>query len=313
MKITKLLGLVGVILLIYILSRIDLDHLVYILASADPSLIVLSVVMLFVTIILRTYRWKIIIEADGSAISLKDCFLTWLKGFSWGAVTPARIGDFSRAKFLTERTGISLGRSFLTVLIDRVFDIAILLTCTILSVLAISHLFGVEVLSVGVVSILALIFGFCLYILTHRKLIIRILRPLFNLLVPSGVKETTRTNFNDFYKALDLLSESRLYLLASISLSILSLLANGTASYILALSLGLNISYWYILVSAVISSAVALLPISISGLGTREATYILLFSRIGIAPEQAVSLSVLTLAWNLLPALPGMGLYLLKK
>jgi uncharacterized membrane protein YbhN (UPF0104 family) len=92
----------------------------------------------------------------------------------------------------------------------------------------------------------------------------------------------------------------------------LSWLVVGYGCFMLALSLGLNISYWYLLVSLAISSAVAILPISISGLGTREATFILLFSLIAIVPEEAISFSLLVLAWNLLPMLPGAILYVSK-
>lgn len=313
MRITKYLGLVGVILFIYIISRIDLNQTISIIASANLFLIILSVIMLLLTIISRTLRWKVIIKATGFDISLKDCFLLWLKGFFWGAVTPGRVGDLSRSQFLTNKIEISLGRSLLTVIIDRVFDILAILSLSTLGVLTIPHILKIGVFSLRNLLILLVIFGLCLYILANRKLTIKILGPLFNLLVPSKVKETTKTNFNEFYKALELLKEKKLYLFTSIMVTVFSWLVVGIATYTLALSLDLDISYWYILVSVAIGSAVALLPISISGLGTREATFIFLFSLINIAPEEAVSLSVLVLAWNLLPVFPGMSLYLLKK
>ncbi len=313
MKITKYLGLVGIILFVYIISKVNLNHIFNIFSSANLFFIVLSLVMLFFAIILRSLRWKIIINATGFDIPLKDCSLIWLKGYFLGGVTPGRVGDLFRAKFLTDKIGISLGKSVLSAVIDRLFDILVIFGLSVLGILMISQLFGIELFSLHYLFILLVISGLCLYILISRKRTARILSPLFNLFVPPKFKEKTKTNFDEFYKGLELLKERKQQLFASISVGILSWLVVGIGGYLIALSLSLNISYWYLLVSLAISSIVALLPISISGLGTREATFIFLFSLINIIPEEAVSFSLLILAWNLLPVLPGAILYLLKR
>ena len=313
MKITKYLGLVGIILFVYIISKINLNQVINIFSSANPFFIVLSLVMLLFMIILRSVRWRIIIKATGFDISLKDCTLIWLKGYFLGGVTPGRVGDLFRAKFLTDKIRISLGKSLLTAVIDRVLDILVIFGLSVLGILMISQLFGIELFSLHYLFILLVISGLGLYILISRKLTAKIASPLFNLFVPSKFKEKTKINFDEFYTGLELLKERKPHLFASFSVGILSWLVVGIGGYLIALSLSLNISYWYVLVSLAISSIVALLPISISGLGTREATFIFLFSIINIVPEEAVSFSLLILAWNLLPILPGMSLYLLKK
>lgn len=313
MKITKYLGLVGIILFVYIISKVDLNHVINILSSANPFFIALSIVPLFFVIVLRSLRWKVIINATGFDISLKDCFLIWLKGYFLGGVTPGRVGDLFRAKFLTDKIGISLGKSVLTAVIDRLFDILVIFGLSVLGILTISQLFGIELFSLHYLFILLVISGLCLYILISRKLTAKIFSPLFNLFVPPKFKEKTKINFDEFYTGLELLKEKKQHLVASLLVGILSWLVVGIGCYLIALSLESNISYWYILISVAISSLIALLPISISGLGTREAAFIFLFSIINIAPEEAVSFSLLVLAWNLLPILPGMSLYLLKR
>jgi uncharacterized protein (TIRG00374 family) len=314
MKITKYLGLVGIILFVYIISKVNLNQVINIFSSANPFFIALSIVPLFFVIVLRSLRWKVIINATGFDISLKDCFLIWLKGYFLGGVTPGRVGDLFRAKFLTDKIGISLGKSLMAAVVDRVFDILVIFGLSALGILMILQLFGIAVFSLCNLFILLVVFGLCLYILTIRKLTAKILSPLFNLFVPSKFKEKTKIDFDEFYKGLDLLKERKRHLFASISVGILSWLVAGYGCYMLALSLSLNISYWYVLISVAISSLIALLPISISGLGTREATFIFLFSIINIVPEEAVSFSLLILAWTWLPILSGICvLYLFKK
>ena len=313
MKIIKYLGLIGIILFAYIISNVNLNHVINIFSSANPFFIVLSIVPLFFACVLKSLRWKIIINATGFDISLKDCTLIWLKGYFLGGVTPGRIGDLFRAKFLTDKIGISLGKSLLTAVIDRVLDILVIFGLSVSGILMISHLFGIEIFSLRNLFVLLVIFGLSLSILTSKKLTVKILSPLFNLFVPSTFKEATKINFDEFYKGLEILNERKHHLFASILIGILTWLVAGYGCYMLALSLGLNISYWYLLISVAISSLIALLPISVSGLGTREATFIFLFSIINIIPEEAVSFSLLVLAWTWLPILPGMSLYLLKR
>lgn len=311
--IQKYFGIIGVILFVYIISKINLNQVINILSSANLFFIVLSLVPLFFVIVPRSVRWKILIKATGFNISLKDCILICLKGYFLGGVTPGKIGDFFRAKFLTDKIVIPLGKSVMTVAIDRMFDILILFGLSVLGILLISQLYSIEIFSVHYLFILLVIFGLSLYILTSKKLTTKILRPLFNLFVPLTFKEKTKIDFDEFYKGLELLKEGKYHLLASISLAVLSWLVAGIGCYMLALSLNLAITYWYLLISVAISSLVALIPISISGLGTREATFIFLFSIINLMPEEAVSFSLLVLAWNSLPILPGMSLYLLKR
>ena len=55
-----------------------------------------------------------------------------------------------------------------------------------------------------------------------------------------------------------------------------------------------------------------MLPVSVNGLGVREAFYILLFGRIGVSTELAVSLALLYLAVTFVASLPGGLIYALQ-
>ena len=55
-----------------------------------------------------------------------------------------------------------------------------------------------------------------------------------------------------------------------------------------------------------------MLPVSVNGLGVREALYVLLFGRIGAAPELAIALALVYLAVTFVASLPGGILYALQ-
>jgi hypothetical protein len=66
--------------------------------------------------------------------------------------------------------------------------------------------------------------------------------------------------------------------------------------YMLALALDMPLSYTQVSYAVAIGSLVTLLPISISGLGTREAAIIAYLGTAGISDEQALGFSLLVFA-----------------
>ncbi|GAH55102.1 unnamed protein product, partial [marine sediment metagenome] len=65
--------------------------------------------------------------------------------------------------------------------------------------------------------------------------------------------------------------------------------------YLLALSLNLSLSFLDIAVYMAVANLVVLIPVSIAGIGTRDATLIALFSLQGVSAEAALSYSLLVL------------------
>ena len=78
-----------------------------------------------------------------------------------------------------------------------------------------------------------------------------------------------------------------------------------------ALSSVISSSLWVRAVSK--ASFKSGVPVSVNGLGVREALYILLFGRIGVSAEIAVSLALLYLAVTVVASLPGGVVYALQR
>jgi uncharacterized protein (TIRG00374 family) len=77
------------------------------------------------------------------------------------------------------------------------------------------------------------------------------------------------------------------------SSSILIIILSFTQLSLLALSLGSNVSGFYLSMAYTISSISALLPISIGGLGTREAIFMGILSKDGVDTSIALAISLL--------------------
>ncbi len=74
---------------------------------------------------------------------------------------------------------------------------------------------------------------------------------------------------------------------------------------LLADGLGLRLRAADVLVFLPLHTVVSALPVTLNGLGVREANLVAFFDRVGLSGEQATSLAFLHLAWIYLVALPG--------
>jgi glycosyltransferase 2 family protein len=91
----------------------------------------------------------------------------------------------------------------------------------------------------------------------------------------------------------------------AIALSALLQLALATCQYLLGIGLGLDIALATFILIVPITNVIASLPITINGLGMREAGYLLLLGMAGVSKEQAVALSILYFAASLTGGFSG--------
>ena len=102
-------------------------------------------------------------------------------------------------------------------------------------------------------------------------------------------------------------------LISSILLSIVFQFVVIGVVFLTARALSLSIPLTAAAVFVPLVSLAGMVPVSVNGLGVREALYILLFGRIGIPAELAVSLALLYFGVTVIASLPGGLVYALQK
>jgi uncharacterized membrane protein YbhN (UPF0104 family) len=99
--------------------------------------------------------------------------------------------------------------------------------------------------------------------------------------------------------------ERPLAMLPAIVLSLLLQASLSGCQYLLALGLGLKIPLLTFLLIVPIANVAASLPLTVNGLGLREAAYVVLFAMAGVAKQDAIALSLLYFAATLVCGLTG--------
>jgi uncharacterized membrane protein YbhN (UPF0104 family) len=124
---------------------------------------------------------------------------------------------------------------------------------------------------------------------------------LFNRVLPLGFKSRARhvySQVNDYRRNPMLLAE-----VLGISLLVQGLRIG--VHYFAALSLGVRVSFSLFLVFVPIIALLSSLPVSIGGIGVREQSGVLLFSRVGVAEPAALAMQFLAYVVGVVATVPG--------
>ncbi len=270
-----------------------------------------ALILLPLSPIISIFKWRALVRAQHINVPFKMLAGAFLKGLFLGTVTPGKLGEFWRAKYLTELTPVSGGRAFYTALMDRLAVLVVIIPVALLGVLNLL-LFGRIKMEIGwliLVLFLALVSG-AIYFLIQRKEAQKVTKVLLGFFLPSSVREKADLFFRDFFKAM---KEMNPALFAKVlGWAVAYCLAMASIYYLLAVSLGVKIGFFNLFLIIALSWIVLLLPVTVLGLGTREATYIFFFSIFNIPGSLAVAFSLLILLVGIILSVPGIILILKK-
>ena len=280
------LQLIGVTLLIWIMFNVRWDLVIKVLTQLDQTYLIGYIFSFLAMVLVRTFRLRFALQKLGYIVNNVDCYIAIQEPSFMGAVTPGRLGEFARIGYIKEH-GIPTQQAISIVIIERLADISILLAFSVAGIVYIfapptyHPIWGI-ILMIGLLFIFAIIHG-------YSFLLFRLKEPL-NWILRWEPKFLTRPRKN--------LSHSFHFVMRQAAMPIFLLgLVCITLSFIqvyfLAKAFGFEVDYLVVMFAYTVATLASMLPISISGLGTREATYITIMGREGIVIEQALLFSLL--------------------
>ena len=285
----KYLTYLGLLIFVYILYSLDYNVVIENLKNINFCYLLFAFILNIPMVYFKSFRWQQILKIQTLNIGANSSFKYYMSSLYLGFITPGRIGEFIRVLYIKEeKQSREYGTIFSTVILDRLFDLYLLILLTIL---------GFSYLQLGIASeyILAITFVFFILPLIIIKL------DFFNLLIKSiGTKlsksfqEKASRFIKSFVKGIKL--SLNLYSIGSFSIyTILSYVIFFSQAYLIAMSLNIEINFIVLSLVMAISNTISLLPISISGIGTRDLVLIYFLVPLGITQESAVLYSTLVL------------------
>jgi uncharacterized protein (TIRG00374 family) len=234
-----------------------------------------------------------------------------------GFITPGKIGDFYRSKYLTDISNAPLSKTFLSVFFDRVSNLIALIFFALsggiilISIFDLENLFILSLILGASIFLIFLILGCSYFLKGHfSKKIKQFSKELLFRLLPLTWKRKAEYFFKELSLNIKKLKPILLFKLAFYELIYYLFLV--LVHFFLFLSLGSFIPFWYFLIILAIVVLVNSLPITIAGIGTREASFFLFLSPWGVSLSEAILFSLLILGWSIIIAFLGL-IYFLKK
>ena len=265
------LRLIGIGLLGYLLWKTDTSELLAVFGKVSIPLLLLAIILDIPSVVLKSLRWRSLMRAQDIHYSLWQSILAYYSTIFLGLFTPGRLGEFAKAIYVSNDSDIPIGKALSSVLVDRLFDLLLLVVVGCFALLTTTMLntwqtwFSIVLIAVGLVLAWWLYMtdkGFGWASQLASRLLGRIGR---KLLAPDSWLIEMRAGLKQL--------PTRTLLVASI-ITTLAYLVLFCQCYVLAVSLRLPLSYLITSYAVALGSLITLLPISISGIGTRDAVII---------------------------------------
>jgi len=304
------LALIGIAILAIILINLDIGKIVGILLGINLGLFLLAVVLDLLSAVLKAKKWQLLVNVQGRVLSFARATEYFFIGFFLSVLTPGRVGDLARALYLKRETK-SLGGALSTVILDRLIDVVMLFSLGFIAIVSFAVLFGREIVSFEILMGLAVLLVAAGLVVLKKNFIGFFLKPFFSMFVPEKFKGALKMTFEDFYSYFGKIRASMGRLFAASGIGLVTWLLAFGSTYLFILALGIEVPIYFIPLLVPIIMLLDLLPISFSGIGTRDAAAIFLFGLYGVSPEAAVAFSfVFLLSGYWVVALVGAGLFM---
>lgn len=275
-------------LLYYVVSKAGIDKVFLTLKGMNvPSFLIAVLIYLF-SVFVSSVRWQILLP---HGFRLRRLFSLYLIGSFFNNLLPGAIGgDAVKAYYLYKDMGRG-GVAMAAVFMDRYIGFSALMF----------------------IGMLAFPFGMTYF---HGSPIMWFLPATVALFIAGsfvviGLRIGERIRLlSEFYACFIKYKDQKSAVAKAFLISLIVQLTGIFAVYIVTLGLGVKAPLFSLFVFVPIISTITTMPVSISGIGLREASFVLLFGSLGIDPIKAAAVSF---AWFLSVAagsLPGLIEYL---
>lgn len=275
---------IGLFILIFIISKIDIAKTFKLLGSMKLAPLAVVVLSCPLTIFMRVARWKLLLFYQKIAVPYLKLLHFYMASFFWGGITPARVGELVRAYYLKQQVGCSGWKAISSVVTDRILDVIFAAVGGVTGLLFF-HMLNTKV----AMMILIIMFIPACFILFSKRASEYFYQEVLSKLLGGKFLKSYRDTDEEFSRGMTTVAGKNMvipFMVTGIIFGVYFLQAR-----LLAYSLGIDIKY--IETSLALSAAmlIAMIPITVAGIGTREAVLIFLLGQIGKSPEEAVSFS----------------------
>lgn len=301
-NIVKIVVSIG--LLIFIFNTIDLDLFINVVQRANPWWLLAALVTVILGVVMRSWRWQILLHAIGVRVSLPELTQIYFIGFLFNNLLPSGLGGDAIRMIELNRHSERGSDAVTSVVVDRFIGLTALQAIAIIALI-----FDWNAVPVAVAYFTVAVFSVSLvagYLLINRSLYAALRDKISLFKKITNIK--TIGNLFESFQRYPLPALGRAYGV-SLLFNMMLILVN----FFIGTGLGAEVRLAQYAIFVPITSIVLLIPISFAGLGVREETYRQLYGQVGVPGEVAVAMSLIYYVFgNICNGIIGGIIYLVR-
>jgi glycosyltransferase 2 family protein len=290
--------LLSLIILIIIYNKISLKSLSGVFMSIDYSYFAVFFLLIIIQLFIAAFRWNLMTSHLGRVpLRFRVSFEQVVGSYAANMLIPGKLGEVVRIPWMKKyklKTPVVL-----LVLLEKMLDIASVIFLMFISLLILKlsdfdFPFNIDtVFYISLILVLGMIFVFL-----FRKSVAKIIERLLSKKIQEKGEESFYFKIVEMLKLLD--SKSLLYFMISVLIWAVQLLQ----FYFIFLMLNVSVTILFVYAGCSLALLAGALPISVAGLGTRDAV-IISFFRYSASIELLAGVGVISLLRIVIPALIG--------
>jgi len=300
-------AIVSIALIWYLLSITEFSAVFASLTSASPFWLLLSFITLILGKIITSYRWQVLLKAQGIDIPLRFLIGSVFVGQFFNSFLPTTIGGDAMRAYDTAMMSKDSTKSVVSVFADRLIGVFALASLALLA-LGIGYASGQDV-SFYVIPVLLVFFlcSFAMLLVFNARLL-----AFLNQLLLSVRLEKVASKLEEAYQSISILrKEPRVLVIAFLASLVLQI--NVILFYFfIGVSLDLGVSFLYFAMIVPVALVVLLVPFSINGIGIREGIFVYLLTGLGVQTKDAIALSWISFGLMLTQGIIGGIIFALR-
>ncbi len=310
----KSLGiLISLVFIAIILHQVDINKTIKSFTLMNPVFILPTLFVYFLSFILRTLRWKVLLPEKKLKFSsmLSSIFI----GFSLNCILPARAGEIYRAYFFSKKEKLDKTKVFTSVILERFFDgfILFLILFAVIYIIHCAEMFSKIAALAGLIFLGGMAFLIVLVKMKdcgNKREKVKQFCLKINAISKTLVNKTFGI-INSFFEGIKTLNSISL-LSQTVVFTFLIWLMEGTTMYLIIKSFGIEISYIGAFLVLSVTAFSSLIPAGPAGVGPYQWGYIIALSVFNVEKELAFAVSV-TNQFILILFILSIGLFFMWK
>jgi uncharacterized protein (TIRG00374 family) len=266
---------IGGVFLYLALRHVHVSDLVDAVATVRAGWLILALCVYWMELAARVIRWRVLLLRTEASVTLGNTTSAFIIGYAANNVLPAKLGELVRVDLISRLAGLSRMAALGTVLVERIFDILLILLMAAISLgmLVMPETLELARLRGGMVSLGAI----CAVLLVVGVTLGR-----------NGVTNGRRIRVAKHARLSHLVSGIRILsnpaeCVRILLLSVLIWTLNGLSMWLIVLALGISLSVPQLMLLLGVVGLAAVLPAPPAGLGVLQYAFTLVFGLLGMS------------------------------